>query len=242
MAKIGVIDGVTGQMTMEETESVTVVNVQEDIVVPVMPAEYEHILRVPAANGMKRVAAVSDATMFKSINDRVTAERQQIVEWATIDINALKAADITLQNNINAKMTIPTGTTSQYVRGDGSLASLPSPIDISGKSDKANFAALSTLAAHGQTSGQTNGATNNPTNAPADSKTDYGLVAAILGADVNTANTKQNQTASNVNVIATNLNALATKYNELAIKFNALLTWLTTSQGYQNNLRAAGAA
>lgn len=51
-------------------------------------------------------------------------------------------------------------------------------------------------------------ATNSPTNAP----TNYGAIAAILGADINATNGKQNTTAANV--------------NDLATRFNALVSWL----------------
>lgn len=49
-------------------------------------------------------------------------------------------------------------------------------------------------------------ATNSPTDAP----TNYGVLAAILGADANSTNAKQNATAANVNALATKFNTLLT--------------------------------
>lgn len=57
--------------------------------------------------------------------------------------------------------------------------------------------------------------TNSATNSPTDAKTDYGPIAAILGADANATNSKQNTTAANVNA--------------LAVKFNTLLATLRTN-------------
>lgn len=57
--------------------------------------------------------------------------------------------------------------------------------------------------------------TDAPTNAPADAATNYGVLAAILGADANATNGKQNTIAENVNSIASNVNSLATIVNSL---------------------------
>lgn len=80
--------------------------------------------------------------------------------------------------------------------------------------------------------GATNGAADAPTNAPADARTDYGTLAAVLGAEVNTNNGKQNSTATNVNALAVKYNALAGKYNDLATKVNTIFDHLE-AQGLQ---------
>lgn len=46
------------------------------------------------------------------------------------------------------------------------------------------------------------------TNSPTDAPTNYGVLAAILGADANSTNAKQNTTAANANDAATKLNIL----------------------------------
>jgi hypothetical protein len=253
---IKVVDSSTGQIEERPIEDVVVVDVQDELMFADLPPEFDHIIRIPASNGMKRVAAISHATLLNDamvpilahetlIDGQIAALQAHDVVLDNMDAQ-LAAHDVALDGLVANKFDKPTGTTAQYIRGDGSLATLPSPVDISGKSDKSQFSATSSATAHGQTAGQTNGVTSNPTNAPADSRTDYGVLAAILGADVNSANSKQNATATNVNTIATNLNALATKYNELATKFNALINWLgtTTTTGLTGNvnaLRLAGA-
>lgn len=133
---------------------------------------------------------------YKTVSDAIDANT--ITDYGALD---------TAWDNSIANYTAPT--------------ELPSLADLAdGKADKANFAALSTLAAHG--------ISNAATNAPADVKTDYGLLATILGSDMNTLNAKQN-------AIATNLNALATA-------FNTLLTKVTAHETAINALKSAGAA
>lgn len=176
--KIGVMNSETGQRTLESIEDVTVVNVQNEILLSELPAEFDHVIRIAAANGMKRVAAISHNTLLA---DAMTP----ILEHAVL---------------------------------------------IGQKSDKSQFSALSILGAHGRS----NGSTTNPIDAPTNAPTNYGVLAAILGADANATNAKQNATAANVNAIAANLNALSTQ-------FNALLTWLGFNQNAINNLRMAGA-
>lgn len=67
-------------------------------------------------------------------------------------------------------------------------------------------------------------ATNAPvdaaTNAPTDARTDYGPIAAILGADANSTNAKQNSTATIVNANAVKQNAGFAILNTLATRFN----------------------
>lgn len=66
----------------------------------------------------------------------------------------------------------------------------------------------------------TNAPTDCPTNSPNDARTDYGILATILGADINTINTKQNTIANNCNSIGTKVNAGFAILNILAARFN----------------------
>lgn len=82
-----------------------------------------------------------------------------------------------------------------------------------------NKPAAGTHILDGSVNASTSAATNSPTNSP----TNLGVLAVILGADLNATNTKQNQIATNCNDLAVKYNDLATKYNDLAVKFNSCL-------------------
>lgn len=67
-----------------------------------------------------------------------------------------------------------------------------------------------------------------PTNAPTSATTNYGVLAAILGADLNATNAGQNQIGSNV--------------NQVAAQLNSLITWISNTMVSRTNaLRSAGA-
>lgn len=91
-----------------------------------------------------------------------------------------------------------------------------------GKSNKADFAALDDVEAHGIDPASGDAPTNAPTN--------LNVVTTLLGTltdEVNDTNQKLNDTAG--------------KYNDLADKFNDLLTKFTALETAFNNLKAAGA-
>lgn len=91
---------------------------------------------------------------------------------------------------------------------------------MSGKSDKAAFVGVAVTAAPVIALA--------PTNAPTSATTNYGLIAAILGADLNATNAGQNQIATNT--------------NQTAARLNDLITWISTTMvSNTNNLRKAGA-
>lgn len=91
------------------------------------------------------------------------------------------------------------------------------------------------------TNSPTDAATNGPTNAPTDAPTNYGVLAAVLGGEVNSNNAKQNATAANVNTLAGIVNANAAKQNTIATNLNSFATkfnsWLDAAEA--NNLLAA---
>lgn len=96
---------------------------------------------------------------------------------------------------IAGKMNTPSGSTSQYIRGDGSIVSFPTIPSITPQTHIADA----------------------DTDAPDDAITNYNVVTTLLGAltsAVNAANAKQN-------TIATNLNDLAEKYNTLLDRLEA---------------------
>ena len=223
------ITNLSGQVVEVDQNSLVFNDFSQSLTQGEIPTEGYMVVAIAAANGLKRTALVPVSCWHDLITALQAHDAVLDAHDALLDtqVAALAAMDTTKQDKLS-------GTTAQYVRGNGTLATfptIPTMPDITGKSDKANFTALSTLAAHGRS----NGATSNPTNSPTDAPTNYGVLAAVLGADVNANNTKQNTTAANCNTIGTNLNALA-------VQFNALLTWLGLSKDAINNLRAAGAA
>lgn len=60
---------------------------------------------------------------LQTIYDLIVSSPPGSTTWGTI--TGLLANQTDLQNALNAKFDNPTGTTSQYIRGDGSLATLP---------------------------------------------------------------------------------------------------------------------
>ena len=62
--QIGVVDATSGQVSLKPTTDVSVTQIQGLTMLTTMPAEFDHLVRVPAANGMVKAAAVShDALM-----------------------------------------------------------------------------------------------------------------------------------------------------------------------------------
>ena len=228
MAMAKVMNNFTGQVEDVSFPSYVNSNPQSTPTVSTTPTAY--LGTMPAEDGaMVRVVSVPQSVVEQHMIEVIAADRASLVTMVQGQIADLQAHDTVLDAHETALDTLvagkfdkPTGTTSQYVRGDGTLATLTIP-SLTTTSKRANFESLAVLAAHGRT----NAATNSPTN----SKTDYNLVTTLLG----TLTDGLNQTNTAQNTIATNLNALATQ-------FNALLAWLTTNQGSINNLRTAGAA
>ena len=60
---------------------------------------------------------------LQTIYDLITSSPPGTAVWGSITGTLSSQTD--LQSALDAKFDIPTGTTSQYVRGDGSLATLP---------------------------------------------------------------------------------------------------------------------
>lgn len=213
--------GSDGQVVEVEEDNLVFNDFTASPIEAMMPTEGHIVCVIAAANGLKRTALIPIGVWHDMVED-LEDTANSIHTHLQADIDGLEADLATINTTLSGKFNAPTGTISQYIRGNGTLATFPSAVDISGKSDKANFAVLSTLAAHGRS----NGATNSPTDAP----TNLNVVTTLLGGltgEVNATNGRQN-------TIAANLNALATQ-------FNALLIWLTTNQGSINNLRTAGA-
>lgn len=122
-------------------------------------------------------------------------------------------------SDVNTFFGVSFYTTYDAEKIDSSVAAT-----VANKSSKANFSALSTLAAHGVANAITTGgiSTTLPTN--------YNLVSGILGLanGLNDANTAQN--------------ALSADFIDHVGKFNALLSWLGTNKDAINALKTAGAA
>lgn len=99
---------------------------------------------------------------------------------------------------------------AQHAKTNDAIKAIQAKLGIDGSTDPLSIDKILTTkqATINQVDAPGAVATNAPTNAP----TNYGAIAAILGADANATNTKQNQ-------IATNL-------NDLSAKFNALIAWL----------------
>lgn len=108
--KIGVM-GEDGQRTLVPTTDATVAQIQGLSMLTTLPAQFDHLIRVPAANGMVKASAVSHTAVLADAITAVNTARQGIVD------------DFTTQ--LSGKMPAPTGTTSQYIRGDGSLTTFP---------------------------------------------------------------------------------------------------------------------
>jgi len=60
---------------------------------------------------------------LQTIYDLITSTPPGTTTWGSIVGTLSSQTD--LQNALNAKFDNPTGTTAQYVRGDGSLATFP---------------------------------------------------------------------------------------------------------------------
>lgn len=223
MAIINVMDASTGQIDVEDTADVTVASVQGLTMLTATPPEFSHVILLPAANGMVKAGSISHPAILADAIAAVDTARSDLVTMITSSISTLTTS----------KMDKPTGSTSQYLRGDGSLATLPAA-DLSTTSKRANFTALSTMAALSVT----DSATTSPTNAPTDAITNYNTVTTLLGllvSAVNDANTKQNAIGTNANAIAANVNYLKTAVD-------GILTYLGLVPTSFNNMRTAGAA
>lgn len=232
MSLVKVMDS-NGQVVLLEQDSIVYNDFTRATVESGMPTDGYIVVCVSASNGLDRTCKVPLSVwtnMIATLETKVDDNHAHEIA----DVNLLQSGLDTLTAGVATKFTTPTGSTSQYVRGNGTLATFPSAVDITGKSDKASFSALGTLAVHGRS----NGVTTNATNLPNDAVTNYNVVTTLLGtltSAVNAANAKQNDIGVNVNTLSTNVNAFATQ-------FNALLTWLGLSQSAINNLKTAGAA
>jgi len=217
-----------GQVIEVDQDSLVYNDFTRSLINSDIPTEGYMVVGISAAGGLIRTALVPVAKwheMTGTLQNQITALQAHDVVLDEHDA-ALAAHDTAIDAVVAGKQDKFAGTTAQYVRGNGSLSTfptIPTMPDISGKSDKANFTALSVLAAHGQSAA----ATNSPTN----SKTDYNIVTTLLG----TLTDGLNQTNTAQNTIATNLNSLATKVN-------AIMTWLGLNKDAINSLRTAGAA
>lgn len=101
---------------------------------------------------------------------------------------------------------------TQHTKANDAIKALQAKLGIDGSADALSIDKILTTKLAAITVNDAPGisATNSPTNAP----TNYGALAAILGADANATNTKQN-------TIATNLNDLSTKVNNIIAWFQA---------------------
>lgn len=153
------------------------------------------------------------ATPFPTFPDKATAiayYQAAICSQMLSDVNAFYGVSFYTGYDVES---VPSGV-------NAAIASINT--NISGKSNKSSFSAVTALAAHGIANASAASNPGLPTN--------FNLVSGVLGIanGLNDANTAQND--------------LATKYNDLEAKFNSCLAWLGTNKDTINALKTAGAA
>lgn len=187
-------------------------------------------------------------SVYEELLDRV--QNVEVLEggletWASsvnVKLDPLDEADLisrcgTLETKVSSletgKQDKFSGSSAQYVRGDGSLASFPSipsgqsPSDwnaTSGVTRILNKPTIPTISTRPNIPDvATNAPTNAANNAPNTAPTNLNVVTTLLGAltgEVNATNTRQNQIADIVNANAVKQNAIGTIVVSIAQKLN----------------------